>query len=337
MAIGARLVGRAGPRASIADAEAFFYLARLLLVAVALDLIVTRFVVRLAIFVPKAEPLAQLSATLGRIGAATDAFVPLAGLLLLGALLFRVGRTGRRGEAVLLVALAVIAVGGFALILVPPLPVVMLALESLVIAIAAGSAIRAREARGPAVARVGFVALAVAIAAAAAGRSVDLVGVIAGWSADGPGGALARAMVAIGQVAFVCGAALVGVGGLAGVGRRDPARGRFAALGLAAALVVLVAAALAPATWGALAIWSIGLAGGVPAPVVAVALGLAVAGLPVLHGRAPVLAIGASLVLLSGYDLAASGLVMAGLLGLVVASSTDGSDPDLVRDWSPAP
>jgi len=323
MAVGARTVGQARPRVSFADADSIDWLARLLLIAVALDLIVTRFVVRLAIFVPKGDPLAMLSVALGRIGAAIDAFVPLAGLLLLGALLVRVGRTGRRGEAVTLVALAVVAAGGFALIHFPPRPAVMLVLDSLVVAIAVGAAIRARDARGPVVARVGLVALAAAVATAGAGRAVDLVGVTAGWGANGPSGAFVLASVAIGQVAFVGGATLVGLGGLVGLRRSDPSRGRFAALGLASALIVLVAAAQAPATWGALAIWSIGLAGAVPAPIVAVALGLAVAGLPVLHGRAPALAIGASLVLLSGHDLAASGLVLAGLLGLVVARSTE--------------
>ena len=336
MAVGARTVGRARPRASFADSEAIDWLARLLLVAVALDLIVTRFIVRLAIFVPKGEPLATLSAALGRIGAATDAFVPLAGLLLLGALLVRVGRTGRRRDAVSLVALAVVAAGGFALIHVPAPPPILLVLTLLVVVIALESSIRARDARGPVVARVGFVALAAAIAIAAIGRAVDLFSVIAGWSQYEPGGAIALASNAVGQVAFVCGAALVGLGGVVGLRRRDQARGRLAALGLASTLVVLVAAAQAPAIWGALVIWSIGLAGAVPAPVVAVALGLAVAGLPVLHGRAPSLAIGASLVVLSGYDLAASGLVLTGLLGLVVAGSTERSDPGLVQDRSPA-
>ena len=83
-------------------------------------------------------------------------------------------------------------------------------------------------------------------------------------------------------------------------------------------------------------IWSIGLAGAVPAPFVAVALGLAVAGLPVLHRRVPALAVGASLVLVSGYDLAASGLVLAGLLGLIVVGSMPSPDPGIVPRQSPA-
>lgn len=335
MAVGLRTVGRARPRASIVDAAAIDWLSRLLLVAVALDLIVTRFVVRLAIFVPKGEPLATFSAALGRIGGAADASVPLVGLLLLGALLVRVGRTGRRREAVALVALAVVAAGGFALIHFPPRPAVMLVLDSLVVAIAVESAIRVRETRGPVVARVGFVALAAAIALAAIGRAVDLSGVIAGSSERELGGAFALAIIAVGQLAFVCGAALVGLGGVLDVTKPGPDRGRLVAVGVAAALVFLVAAVWAPAISAAIVIWSIGLAGAAPAPFVAVAFGLAVAGLPVLHRRAPALAIGGSLVLLSGYDLAASGLVLAGLLGLVVAGSADGPDPGLVQSQGP--
>lgn len=332
MAVGARTVGRARPRASFADAAAIDRLARLLLVAVALDLIVTRFVVRLAIFIPKGEPLAALSAALGRFGAATDAFVPLVGLLLLGALLVRVGRTGRRREALTLVALAVVAAGGFALIHFPPRPAVMLVLDSLVVAIAIGSAIRVRDTQGPVVARVGFVALAGAIAIAAVGRAVDLSGVPAGSS-----GAFALAIIAVGQLTFVCGAALVGLGGVLDLVKRGRSRGRFMVAGVAAASLLVLAAARASSTSGATMIWSIGLTGAVPVLVVAVALGLAVAGLPALHRRAPALAIGTSIVLCSGYGLAASGLVLAGLLGLVVASSTERPDPGLIRDGRPPP
>jgi hypothetical protein len=326
--------GRARPQTSVAEAEAIDWLARLLLVAVVLDLVVTRFVVRLAIFVPKGEPLSTLSAALGRLGAAADAFVPLAGLLLLGALLVRSGRTGRRGEAAVLIAVVVVATGGFALIHLPPRPAVMLVLDSLVVAIALASALRVRDTRGPVVAHIGFVALAAAIAFAAIGHAVDLSGVIAGSSDGEPSGPFVLAIISVGQFTFVGGAALLGLGGVVGLRKPGPGRGRLIGIGLASTLVVLVAAARAPAIWGALAIWSIGLAGAVPVPVVAVALGLAVAGLPVLHRRAPAMAIGASIVLVSGYDLAASGLVLAGLLGLVVGSM-DGPDPGIVPGQNP--
>lgn len=336
LAVGGWTAGRARPRVSFGDAEAIEWLARLLLVAVALDLVVTRFVVRLAIFAPKGEPLATLSSALGRIGAAMDAFVPLVGLLLLGALLATAGRRDRRGEAVSLVAVAVVAAGGFALIHLPPRPEVMLVLDALVVAIAFGAALRVRSTTGPVVARIGFVLLAGAIAAASIGHAVDLFGVAAGWSDTEPGGTSGLWFVTVGQLMFVLGAALVGLAGVVDLRRRGPARGRLVALGLASAIVVLVAAGQAPATWGALSIWSIGLAGAVPAEVIGVALGLAVAGLPVLHRRTPALAIGASLVLLSGYDLAASGLVLAALLGLVVAGSLERPDSGPVPDWSAA-
>ena len=330
MAAGARTVGRASSRASIVDADAIDWLARLLLGAVALDLVVTRVVVRLAIFVPKGEPLASISAALGRLGAVADAFVPVAGVLLLGALLVRAGRTGRRGDAAILVAVAVVAAGGFALIYLPPRPAVVLVLELVVVAIAAGAAVRGRDAQGPVVARIGFVALAAAIALAAVGHGVGLAGVVAG-----SGGASVLAFLAVGQLAFVGGAALVGFGGVLDLSRGQT-RGRFVAAGVAAAALVVVAGAGAPATSGAIVIWSIGLAGAVPVPVVAAALALAVAGLPVLHRRAPALAIGAAIVLCSGFDLAASGLVLAGLLGLFVAGSTRRSDPGPVQEPSPA-
>jgi hypothetical protein len=325
------MVVRARPRASFADAAAIAWLARLLLVAVALDLIVTRFVVRLAIFIPKGEPLATLSAALGRFGAATDAFVPLVGLLLLGSLLVRVGRTRRRREALTLVALAVVAAGGFALIHLPPRPAVLLVLDSLVVAIAVETAFRVRDTPGTVVARVGFVALAAAVAFAAIGRAVNLSGVTGGSS-----GTFALAIIAVGQLTFVCGAALVGLGGVLDFRKPGSDRGRLVGVGVAAALVLLLAALRAPATSGAVVIWSIGLAGAVPAPFVAVALGLVVAGLPVLHRRAPALAVGASIVLVSGYDLAASGLVLAGLLGLVVVGSMPSPDPGIVERQPPA-
>lgn len=332
MAVGAGAVRPARPRAVLADAEAIDWLARLLLVAVATDLILTRVVVRLAIFVPKGEPFSTLGAALGRLGAVADAFVPLAGLLLLGALLLRAGRTGRRGEALILFALAVVSAGGFALTYLPPRPEVLLVLESLVVAVAVGSVIHVRDTRGPVLARIGLVALAAAMALAAIGHAVDLAGVVAGSS-----GVSAMTFNVLGQLSFVCGVALVGLSGALDLVRHGPSRGRFIAVGAAAALLVGLTAARAPATSGAIMIWSTGLAGAVPDPIVAVALGLAVTGLPVLYRRAPALAIGASIILCSGYGLAASGLVLAGLLGLVVACWTGRSDPDPVGDRNRAP
>ncbi len=165
--VGARAVGPARHGETFPDATAIDRLGPLLLVAVALDLIVTRLIVRLAIFVPKGEPWATISGGLGRFGAATDAFVPLVGLLLLGALLLRAGRAGRRGEALSHVALAIVAAGGFALIHLPSRPAVVIVLDSLIVAVAFGSAIRARGAQGPVVARIGlWLAVAVSLLSA---------------------------------------------------------------------------------------------------------------------------------------------------------------------------
>ncbi len=313
----------AGPQARLAPAEreAVDRLARWLLVAVGFDLIVTRFVVRLAIFIPKGEPWATASAILGRIGAATDALVPIVGLLLLGALLLRAGRLGDRAEQTILVLIAAIAVGGLALVRLPPTPLVALGLDLLVAVVAVGAALRiGRDVHAPRVARLGIVSLAAAIALAALGRMVDLAAVVAAPEGASPSGTPGIAIGALGQLAFVAGAALVGLAGVAGlVSPGAPRRGL--AIGLAAALVVLALGLRAPAIWGALAIWSVGLAGIVPVPAIALAIGLAVAGLPALHRRTPASAIGASIVLLAGYGLAASGLALAGLLGLVVASA----------------
>jgi len=330
--VGARAVGPARHRASFADAAAIDWLTRLLLVAVALDLIFTRLVVRLAIFVPKGEPWATVSAALGRFGAATDAFVPLVALLLLGALLLRAGRAGRRGEALTLVALAIVAAGGFALIHLPPRPVVVIVLDSLIVTVALGSALRARGAQGPVIARVGLVALAAAMTLPAIGHTVDLVSMLAELS-----GAIALTLLVAGQLAFVGGAVLVGLAGALDMISPGRFHGRLLVGGAAAAGLVVLAAVAAPETSGAIMIWSIGLTGAIPVPVVAVALGLAVAGLPVLHRRAPMLAMGTSIVLCSGYGLAASGLVLAGLLGLFVAGSAEHSEPGPAEDWSLAP
>jgi hypothetical protein len=293
-------------------AEAVGRISLWLLAAVALDLVFTRFVVRLAMFIPKGEPWATMSAAIGRVGAAADALVPIVGLLLLGALLLGAGRVGGRIERAILIGIGVVAAGGFALVTLPPTPAVVLAIDLLValIALATGARSLAR-ARLPAVASAGLVALAASLALAAGARVVGA----------GSGGSAGLAVDALGQLMFVLGAALVGLAGVAQLRRPEFARRGLVAAGLVAALVVLVAGTRSPLMLGALAIWSVGLAAAVPTPLVALALGLAVTGLPALHRRAPAAAVGASVVLLAGYGLAASGLVLAGLLGLVVAGS----------------
>jgi hypothetical protein len=333
MATGAGAVSM-GWSGSLASGDAAVArLARWLLVAVALDLLVTRFFVRLAIFVPKDEPLATVGAVVGRVGAAIDALVPLLGLVLLGGLLLRAGRGGGLLERVQLLGIAVVGAGGFALLVLPPTAGAAVSLDLVVATLAVGAAVRLAHAAGAsAIARVGLVSLAAAVALAAAGRVVVATGVLAGFGASFDGGTSGAPSLQpadlLGQVAFVAGAALVGLGGLGTTGQRRQLRRRSALLGLGVAGVVLAAATFAPLTWGSLQVWSLGLSGVVPAPVVALALGIAAAGLPALHRRAPAAAVGASVALLAGHGLAASGLLLAGLLGLVVAGTAgrDGAD-----------
>ena len=315
----AGLVDRGRVRVPAARGDGITWLARLLLVAVAFDLVFARVVVRLAIFIPKEEPLAAVSAALGRLGAAADALVPLAGLLLLGGLLAAAGRTRDRGEAAVLAAVAVVAAAGFALLLLPPSPAVLLVIDLLVAGAAIGCALRLVGAAGPVAARAGVVATAAAVATVAISRTVGLVDLGGGSAAQ-----LTMPMAAAGQVAFVAGAGLIGIGGLGGAAGDILARRRALAVGTITGLAALTSALLAPAAFGALAIWSIGVAGAVPPLAVAVAIGLVVAGLPGLHRDAPALALGAAVVLLAGYGLASSGLLLASLLGLMVAGTHDG-------------
>ncbi|MEX1173109.1 MAG: hypothetical protein WEG56_10920, partial [Chloroflexota bacterium] len=77
------------------------WLTRWLLVAVAADLLVTRFVVRLAIFIPKGEPWAAISAWLGRVGAMVDTLVPILAVLVLASMLSAAGRMTRFDRALL--------------------------------------------------------------------------------------------------------------------------------------------------------------------------------------------------------------------------------------------
>lgn len=314
----------AGPVAPVATGAAWTTsdviptLARGLLAAVVLDLVVTRFLVRLAIFVPKGEPWATASSLLGRVGAATDVLVPIVGLLLLGAMLVRAGRSGDRIEQALLLGVAIVAAGGLALVVLAPTAALLAALELTVVAVAAGAGagLTSTHAYGRAV-RLGLGLLAAAIALGAGSRAV--VALDAAGLSIAPAAAVGALVT--GQVAFVTAAAVLGLAGLAVAAtarRRDARPWVPILLGL---VVFLVASAMvlgSPRMAGAFEIWSIGLAGIVPGLVVAAACGLAVAGLPALHRSAPRVAVGSAIVLLAGFGLAASGLVLAGLLGLVV-------------------
>lgn len=330
MAVGVAAFGSLRPRAHLGSSGSLMWLARLLAIAVVLDLVVTRFVVRLAIFVPKGEPWATVSGVLGRIGAAIDAAVPLVGLVLLGALLVDAGRGRRAGEALTLSAVAAVAAAGFAALVAPPRVEVALTVDVLIVIVAGVVAPWVCRGPGPIVARIGVVGLAAGTGLAAVAEIFGLVG------AAMPGDSPSLALAALGQLAFVAGALFVGIGGFVGSGAGGPGRARFAALGLAVAVVVLAIAWRTPAMWGILSIWSVGLTGAVPAPIVALAIGCASAGLPLLYRRSAGLALGAAIVLLAGYDLAASGLLLAGLLGLALAGSLDrGRAAEAGRQFTP--
>lgn len=300
-------------------------LARWLLVAVGLDLVVTRFLVRLAIFVPKGDPFATASAALGRVAAAADVLVPIIGVLLLGFLLVWAGRAGGLATRAMLIAVTVVGTGGFALVVYPPTPVVVVVLSLLIGSVALVSAARVGLDRGLAMsARLGLASLGLAVGAAAAARALDAWGIV-GSAAWWPGWISSLTLGVIGEVGFVVGAALVGLAGLAGLRTPRTRSRRRAIIGLVAGLAVLVAGSVAPVSWATLTIWSVGLTGSVPVPLVAIATGLAVGGLPALHERRPSAAVGAAIVLLAGYGLAASGLVLASLLGLII-TGLEGDD-----------
>jgi len=318
-------------------------LARWLLFVVALDLVLTRFLVRLAIFVPKDGPFATVAAALGRVGAAVDVLVPIVAGILLGALLLRAGRAGGAIERASLVGVMVVAVGGLALVVVSPAPMVVAVLGLLVgvVAIIAGLRLAANDAI-PSGARIGLGLLAAAVACAAIAPALDASGIAAtgGLAGTGdvarPDGVSGLSLMIIGQLAYLAGAITVGLAGVLGAGRHGGLDRRTVSLAVLVATVLLAAATAAPSTWAALAIWSVGLSGVIPGYVAAIALGLVVAGLPAFHRQASTAAIGAAIVLLAGYGLAASGLVVASLLGLVVAGLPQlpgpaSPDPHVVR------
>jgi len=294
-----------------------------LLVVVGVDLLVTRFVVRLAMFIPKEEPLVTLAVIGGRVAAVTDTLVALMGVLLLGAFVVRARRLASMSATLAVLSVGLAAAGGFALLWVAPSPT-LVALVGLAVAVGAavvGTVAWRASSLAPA-ARVGTSLLALAIGCAGLRSVLAALGV--GVSAIEPGGSAAVIVAAVGEVAFVAGAAVVGVAGLASARRlADPRLRWWLVLAAVVSGVVLMAWLRAPASWQELMIWSIGLTEAVPVPVTAVVAGVAVAGLLASRARTPRLARGVAIVLLAGSGLAASGLVLAGLLGLLVAT-TDG-------------
>lgn len=284
---------------------------RFLLVAVALDLVLTRIIARLAIFVPKEDPWATASAVLGRVGSVADVLVVIAGIAALGVLLLRAGR-GSIADRLLVPATAAIAAAGFALLVIPPTPEIAAVIDVLIVVIALVAVTAWRPAPTvPRFARLGLVALGVSVAAPAAARLLtgDL-STIGSW------------VVIAGQWAVPLGAVALGAAGLMGHAHRGIWRPAVL-VGVVVAALLLAAAWRSPTYTNQLLIWSLGIAGVVPLPVLAVAAGLAIAGIPGLARRAWPLAVGGTIVLLAGHGLAASGLVLASLVGLLIARIDD--------------
>jgi hypothetical protein len=318
-------VGAAPPPAAAFD-DAVGQIARWLVVVLAVDLLVTRFVVRLAMFIPKEGPAATVSQLGGQLAAVTDTLVAVMGLLLLGVLLALAWRRADPGALVAGALTGLVALGGILLLVVTPTPFFAAAVGAAVVAAAALAGIALWRTRASRIARLGAVLLATAVGLT--GLRTVLVAWGGAGSGTGPGGSPALVAAALEEVAFVAGAACLGVAGLVtAVRARDPRRRRLLVTGAVVTVVVLVAWLRSPSQWDALMIWSIGLSGTVPVPIVAMAAGMAVPGLIALASPAPRMAAGAAIVLLAGSGLAASGLLLAGLLGLIVAATDSDADP----------
>lgn len=286
-------------------------IARWLLLAVGLDLLVTRVASRLAIFVPKEGGVAVVAGIVGRLGAVVDTLVPIIAALLLAALLFEAGRgpASWRGRVGLL-SVTAIAVMGIAGLVAAPTPEATLAGQVLVLVAALLLVLPDTGADSDRLADAGRLLLVFALASGALAR------------AGAPAAALlarpfpvdpSLGLVAAGELAFFAGAAAVGFAGISGATRRARAAG------LAIAAILVAPALVAPGMTGILLTWALGLTGLLPLPLYAIVAGLAVAGLAGLSSDRSARAIGLAIVLMAGNAPAASGLLLASLLGLVVA------------------
>lgn len=303
-----------------------------LLAAVGVDLLVTRLFLRLAIFIPKSDAAAGVVGLIARVAAIVDTLVPVVGVLLLGVLLASAGARPSAGARrpfagawrprlfwrLGLVATSGVAAGGFALTVLAPTPAGMVVLEGIVATAALLFAALAVRASAGLVVRIGLGALGVATALASLARVVEAAAVLSGTPAVAEP---SLAIFLVGELTFTVGAITIGVAGLLAV----PTGSRPFRIGTGAGILVgvaLVGASLAvPATASIILIWSVGLVSGlVPLPLAALVAGLAVMGLVALGSERRDLVVGLGIVLLAGYGLAASGLVLAGLLGLAVAS-----------------
>ena len=288
-----------------------------LLAATAIDLFVTRLASRMTIFIPKDPALAGPAAAVGRLAAFADALVPVLAVALLVALIAGAG-SGGLAHRVGLAATAGVAAAGVMAVAVPPSPWVGLATDVLVMAALAafaGPHLRGARRLGPGSAAV--LALAGAAGLAALARLVESLGAL-------PGGGgppfVETGLRGVGEVLFVLGAATAGWAGLRLARRTGSVPRWVVGAGAVVAALLLAATAVAPSMTGMILTWSLGLSGGLPAVLYAAGGGLAVAGLLSLAGPRREAAVGLGTVLLAGNALSASGLLLAGLLGIAVAA-----------------
>jgi hypothetical protein len=286
-------------------------IARWLLIAVGLDLLVTRVASRLAIFVPKEGGVAAVAGWVGRLGAVADTLVPIIAALLLAALLFEAGRRPASWrERVGLLSVTAVAVMGIAGLVTAPTPEATLAGQVLVLVAALLLVLPDTGADSDRLADAGRLLLVFALACGALARAGAPAAALLGkpFPVDPT-----LSLVTTGELAFVAGAAAVGVAGISRATRRARS------VGLAIAAVLVAQALVAPDMTGILLIWSLGLTGLLPLSLYAIVAGLAIAGLAGLSSDHSARAIGLAIVLMAGNAPAASGLLLASLLGLVIA------------------
>ncbi len=323
-----------GPADGSPPGRALWSLAGWLVVVLGIDLLVTRLLLRLAIFVPKSELAAAVVDPLGRGGAVVENLLAVLVLVLLAVLVLSAVVASPTASAALsptwrlgLAATIGIVGGGLLLLAVPPTPLLVVGLGATV-ATAALLFLPAALAGRNRLEQVGLGLLALSLVAAGLGRGLEgleaLLGAIALTrpEADALGGVPVgpTLLVVGGQGAYLAGAVGLGLAGLA-TARQHPARGRWLLLGGSVAVVALAAAVRAPTTSGMLLIWTIGLAGVAPLGFVAVAAGLVVAGLGLAHAASPRRAIGPILLVLAGATPGTSSLLLVALLGLALAGA----------------
>jgi hypothetical protein len=301
-------------RPALAPASA---VAAWLLAATVLDLILTRLASRMMIFAPKDPALAGPAAAVGRLAAFADALVPLVGLVLLVALIDGARRPGTV-DRIGLTATAGVAVAGVLAIAAPPSPWMGAGAELLVVAALicfATPLMRSNRRASPL--NMAVLSLAGAAGLAALARVLEDLGAV------GPGGGILvseTGLRAAGEVLFIVGAATAGWSGLRSARRAGAVPRLAVGAGAMVAVLVLGASTFAPSMTAMILIWSLGLSGALPAISYAAAAGLVTAGLPALAGKRRAAAVGLGIVLLAGNALSASGLLLAGLLGIAIAA-----------------